>query len=426
MTTNNGVISSTNSTCTESSNRDHLDMAEGTNNNARLMRKVVWMSVGCPILLLLSLLLQHTSPSLTVVQRADQHDSPPSSIRGSAGGRLGENDFETDGEAGFWAQKIQGLDEEPPESKRLKQDLRSDATGYSRYLFPSIDSEAAHLIKDQTSREDTIRHRQLQVERSYPQNPQARQPREQDRPVMYTFYAAIEGNKGTGMSDEADQKLLQVWKEEWTRYGWDPRIIGLETAQQHPDFAHLDGMLAGLQMKVYDRYCFLRYLAMNVVSGGWMSDYDTFPLHPFNSSLPNEGRLTVHEYSKNGGVPDLVSGSAEEFNRMGVLLIENAYKHRSEPFWSDMFALHDLYVASGGTVYAKDGHVMPGQVITRQTRSDKVCKRTNGKYAVHFSHFAMEFGGTKGAGPEQRAEIAQSWLKQWRAMCLNNGEINSV
>lgn len=401
-------------------------MNEEDSNKARLLKKAILMG-GCPILIMLGL-IQLTPPSLIQQATAQVDDNDDDSM---LRGRTRYHDFETEKAAGFWTQKLQRLEDD--HSKSYQEQSLFDAT--DDFLFPD---EFATLNRDKVAAapvlhddETIVRHRRLQVSDGLhnPQEVQQQQPQQgeqgpQQRPIMYTFYEAIEGtNKGTGMSDEADQKLIQVWKEEWTRHGWDPRVIGLETAQQHPDYTRLNAMLGSSQMKVYDRYCFLRYLAMNVVSGGWMSDYDTFPLHPFDSLLPNEGRLTVHEYSKNGGVPDLVSGSAQEFHRIAHLLVENANAH-SEAFWSDMLALHDMYVTSGGSIYVRDRHVMPGQVITRQTKADKVCKRTDGKYAVHFSHYAMEFGGNKqGTGPEQRAEVAQTWLKEWRATCLTNGRM---
>jgi hypothetical protein len=97
-----------------------------------------------------------------------------------------------------------------------------------------------------------------------------------------------------------------------------------------------------------------------------------------------------------------VSGSKEEFNRMAKVLIENAIQNKEKSHWSDMFALHDVYKASGRhTIHSVPirTNVVPGQVITKQTRTDRIGKRTNGKYAIHFSHYAMEFGGLPGAGP---------------------------
>ena len=132
------------------------------------------------------------------------------------------------------------------------------------------------------------------------------------RPIMYTFYTHIDNRNETGMSNDANQRLIEAWKEEWNRHGCDTQVLGLETAQQHSDFRRYNSVLDTLEITTYERYCFLRYLAMAVVSGGWMCDYDTFPLHPHDGVIPNDGKFTVHEYSKNGGVPSLVSGSKEE------------------------------------------------------------------------------------------------------------------
>eukprot|EP00542_Grammatophora_oceanica_P009039 CAMPEP_0194042814 /NCGR_PEP_ID=MMETSP0009_2-20130614/14554_1 /TAXON_ID=210454 /ORGANISM="Grammatophora oceanica, Strain CCMP 410" /LENGTH=250 /DNA_ID=CAMNT_0038686809 /DNA_START=62 /DNA_END=814 /DNA_ORIENTATION=+ len=239
------------------------------------------------------------------------------------------------------------------------------------------------------------------------------------------------------MTQQADDELLQLWKDEWSKAGWEPRLIGIEEAMRHPQYAQYNSILDGLpNLKVYDRYCFLRWLAMSVVGGGWMSDYDTFPLHPTlmtdgSSLLPNSGMLTVHEHSKFGGVPDLVSGSAVEFDRVGKALIDNCRLHYQDSFWSDMFAMHDVYVdtvENGRPIYIMSKNVVPGQVVMRQKGiSERTCRRTHSKYAIHFSHYAIEFGetasfGVDGTSPEHRPLVAREWLRQWRAECLGKDE----
>lgn len=254
--------------------------------------------------------------------------------------------------------------------------------------------------------------------------------RARERPVMYTFYSEIGGIKQTGMTSAADNQLLTAWKQVWKEHGWEPRVIGLDAAEQHPHYAQLNALLSTVDFSTYERFCFLRWIAMSVVGGGWMSDYDTFPLYAFDPTMPSSGRLTVHEHSKNGGVPDLVSGSPDEWFRMAKVLIENAAEKKDKT-WSDMFALHDVYVASNGTIYNMETHVVPGHVVLRKSGiEDRTCRRTRNKYAIHFSHYSMEFGTTlkfgsqkEVAGPQERASVALDWLTQWRLKCkgINGG-----
>lgn len=259
------------------------------------------------------------------------------------------------------------------------------------------------------------------------------------KPIMFTFYTAIdEGRKQTGMSPDADYRLLEAWNEEWSNAGWEPRVITLQTAMEHPSFEKLNLKLSSLvkSISTYDRFCFLRWLAMVVATtgtkGGWMSDYDTFPLHPLDGRMiPNGGRLTVHENSKNGGVPSLISGSPEEWDRLAMELIHNAYLHRDERFWSDMFALHDIYVSSGKTIYMMEHGVTPAQVVMRKHGIEpRTCLRTQSRYAIHFSHYAIENGNMEAANitesatlinikPEHRSSIAKEWLRRWRELCID-------
>jgi hypothetical protein len=378
--------------------------------------------VGCPILLIIGFIQvsRCTPPYLsTMLQRVvrDGHDigSFLSLLRGSRTSLYIATTVPNNGRV------ESGQHTKPLEWNTLDK-LNTNETHNFRYQQRR---DAAK--KKETRSNAAIRHRRLQQSTHVHQHDHHSIPVNADglpgngRPIMYTFYTYIDNRKETGMSNDANQRLIEAWKEEWNRHGCETQVLGVETAQRHSDFQRYNAMLDALEITTYERYCFLRYLAMAVVSGGWMCDYDTFPLHPHDGVIPNDGKLTVHEYSKNGGVPSLVSGSKEEFNRIAKILFENAVQHKRETHWSDMFALHDVYKASGGTLYirADPTNVVPGQVITKQTRADRICKRTTGKYAIHFSHYAMEFGGIPGAGPEQRAIIAQTFLAKWRSNCVD-------
>ena len=60
---------------------------------------------------------------------------------------------------------------------------------------------------------------------------------------------------------------------------------------------------------------------MAASGGGWMSDHDTFPTNfPINegSDLPNEGKFVSFQ----SHVPALMSGTAEEWDRVSKLIID--------------------------------------------------------------------------------------------------------
>merc|ERR1711862_560403 len=161
------------------------------------------------------------------------------------------------------------------------------------------------------------------------------------KPTMHTFFQLA-------YDDNAQKQLLlevESWKNAWIEAGWNPVILTLADAKRHPlyeDFATAFKE-AKYQTSLYDQMCFYRWLAMaGTIDGGWMSDYDTYPLqlhHNINYmySLPNNGTFT----STNWFVPNLISGSKDEWNRMAKLLLIN-YKNHADLFWSDMLALHDI------------------------------------------------------------------------------------
>lgn len=358
-------------------------------------------SVACTFLLVIGWLWKWTSPTTPILARIDAH-AETQVVTSTWQLRRSTGDFHGEDHGG----PIDARWEEQHSAETTEHDVvDKDAT---LRASPKI----RRVLSSSTNHDHPHHHHS--------------HPGEKMVPIMHTFYIPIEDKKETGMSKDSNQKLIEAWTEEWRRHGCEARVIGMETAQQHPDFEHYNMLLDGLNLSTYERYCFLRYLAMAVVSGGWMCDYDTFPLHPHDEILPNGGVLTVHEYTKNGGVPSLISGSKDEFNRIAALLINNAVLHKSEASWSDMFALHDEFVSSGGTSFMRSDptNVIPFHVVAKQTQMDRICKRTNGKYAIHFSRFAIEQGAIEGAGPEQRAEIAQEWLKTWRSSCMD-GETES-
>lgn len=145
--------------------------------------------------------------------------------------------------------------------------------------------------------------------------------------------------------------LVYLWKERWERQGWEAVVLDRNDAQKHPDWARMAtafDRLPTVNGKPYEFACYIRWLAMEVVGGGWMCDYDVIP-YDFKPRPPTE-RLTLW----NGGAcPCLVSGSAAEYRRL-----------------AERFA--------GWTPTAKDMAFKPGPHCSDQN----ICDQIPGEYDV--------------------------------------------
>lgn len=108
--------------------------------------------------------------------------------------------------------------------------------------------------------------------------------------------------------------LLDLWKDSWSKLGWDPIVINHSHAKEHPmynDWIKKFKSLPTVNPKGYELACYLRWLAMAVVGGGWMSDSDVMTYN-FKPYTPPTEKLTI--WSHGGHIcPCLVSGSSEQY-----------------------------------------------------------------------------------------------------------------
>jgi hypothetical protein len=239
-----------------------------------------------------------------------------------------------------------------------------------------------------------------------------------NKPVIFTFYENVNDPELTGMTFDEDQELIQAWAKSWQQVGWDPRVLDLNVARQHPEFATFESYLAG-RTKL-ERLCYYRYLAMGMAGGGWLSDFDIFPLDRVRwdgtgdpSFLPNQGSLTIHESSKRGGIPSLVSGNSNEWFRLAKEQAESSKAHTSESGWTDRRALEDLYKKSGGNAYKVEDNTVIGEVmLNMESISQGLCKRLQTKLVVHFSHRKSK------AKAKLRATEGSKWMEKYQGICL--------
>ena len=286
-------------------------------------------------------------------------------------------------------------------------------------LLVSVALFAVLSTRSQVSRQ-LQRQRQLQ-RHDYTSNSQE-QPLNQRRPIMYTFYATIYDhpfNKPAGMSHEAHNALLELWKNRWWDAGWEPKILTEEDAEQHPDYEKLRSMVDNIKTGSYDKLCFLRWLAMGAVGGGWMGDYDVLPLHDFRTvdgfDLPNNGALTIH----NRLCPSLVSGVKSEWDRMAKRLIEYGLEKQLRTDQRTVVALYKKYPNIFKIDYSVTQHMF--NTTTWSTHECDAFTPTTMR-AAHFAHVPLIRAKAEGKLPasftmDQRPVAVAEWLEMWHKAC---------
>lgn len=94
-------------------------------------------------------------------------------------------------------------------------------------------------------------------------------------PRVYTFYAHVPELEHNGYP-----AMLEYWKQAWARLGWEPTVIGIAEAREHPLYESVRAHIAKLPTvnpRAYVLWDFLRWLAMGVVGGGLHTDTDVIP-----------------------------------------------------------------------------------------------------------------------------------------------------
>lgn len=241
------------------------------------------------------------------------------------------------------------------------------------------------------------------------------------KPIMYTFYNKIDAeDKHTGMTDDADERLLQAWEEEWNEAGWETHVLDLNDARSHPRFEEFEEKLRGIHLNgmntVYNQFCYYRWLAMAAVGGGFMSDFDVFPMNTTPEDF-KDGAFSIYEAtshdSNNGGIPCLMSGSDSEWERMAFNVVQNGVEHVDKDFWSDMYASIDIY-QKHPEAYNLYSRIADDQLSVQEWNPD-LCKHAEDRFAVHFSHNAMHKLGDFDINT--RPQVAQDFLSKWKATC---------
>jgi len=170
------------------------------------------------------------------------------------------------------------------------------------------------------------------------------------RPIMHTFYEPDPKGYCCGMLEDGHQRLLKAWEESWSAAGWDTQILTLKDARKHEDFDAVQKRLSILNLSEYDQKCYWRWLAMAFIKGGggahngdlgggWMSDYDTFPLELTGDEGKrladvSSGKFTTFSMH----VPCLIYASRENWDRILHLMV-SVLPDRQDATATDMRSL---------------------------------------------------------------------------------------
>ena len=254
------------------------------------------------------------------------------------------------------------------------------------------------------------------------------------KPLMMTFYEKT-GHACCGMSSKQHQVLLQAWETSWQDRGWDTKILTKKDAEKNPEFQALQAKFTEIGYNSeYERRCYWRWLAMAAIEdenggGGWMSDYDTFPLNlSAEAALEIAKDGTFKSFSRH--VPCLIHASREEWERVFHLMVDYVDQHGKR---SDMQALlgvswgpsnYKMIFTDNGVAYIHSRH-KDGELYID-------CKKLKNKKFAHLSHKATSDAWSWGLYPKidddvhnfsnalsRRGEAAMIAMKDYREQCLD-------
>jgi len=253
------------------------------------------------------------------------------------------------------------------------------------------------------------------------------------KPIMHTFFEPVAGGC-CGMSEWGHHQLVKAWEASWQARGWETRILTKKDAENHPDFDMLQKKLHKVGVGGYNQRCYWRWLAMVTAGGGWMSDYDVFPL-----GLDSEVGLEIGEddtfKSFYHNVPCLLHASAKEWDRIIHLMIGILPpKQSGNEVISDMISLKHLGQWKGRAGMEWTGDVQTHIFYERNEEGDLRlnCKVGKAKLAVHLSHHECDIAFREGRYPEiekmpkdvhqaieRRSDAALKLMTHYKDKCID-------
>ena len=134
---------------------------------------------------------------------------------------------------------------------------------------------------------------------------------------IYTYYQDIDFS--------AQQELIDLWKESWSRQGYEPIVLSLEDAKKHSYFETLDTEMRKIFKEItnteiaeYGMSCWFRWLAYATQADEkfYVSDYDAINVN-FPITEPSDKLHLIDNH-----VPFLASGTPTQFENLCKAFVE--------------------------------------------------------------------------------------------------------
>ncbi len=229
--------------------------------------------------------------------------------------------------------------------------------------------------------------------------------RSNDRCIVYTYFE----DQGMGAGP-----AVETWKQIWQSAGWKPVVLSEKHAALHPDYQEMKDKFMTYPLGTnsgYELACYLRYLALASVGGGYMTDYDTLnvnvPPSPQCDYLPNDGKLTTHD----DYVPAMVSGTEEEFNRVATMMfdadVNDVMSSVGKTMVSDMYLLQ--YFRDREMIdTAHSFYTSPNWI------SDPPCDANGDELPMMFHLSSSLIDQTFGKQQSDKPEVMREWFDKLR------------
>lgn len=157
------------------------------------------------------------------------------------------------------------------------------------------------------------------------------------KPKVYTYYETI---------FEDGPQMLEIWRRKWSEAGFNPVVLDRSHAMRHPKYVELNrrvGQLPTINGIDYERACYIRWLAFDLMGGGLMVDWDVHPRGLTEADLDLEE--DVHLYSSDGA-PCMVTASKRGAKGIIQMFFEEApitevagRRHTSDMFFFQKYTV---------------------------------------------------------------------------------------